>query len=291
MTEVQETEDQLRRLLTDREIAVRHAEEANRAKSSFLAIMSHELRTPLNAIIGFSELMGRELMGPIGNEAYRRYIADIYQSGNLLLGIVNSILDLSRIDSGKQDLKIIDLDLDDVWVPVSSTLLQSASRKGIRLFVSNRLPYRRFAADRNAITQILINLVSNAVKFTQNGGVVEVGLEYDGLADEVAVFVRDNGRGIPANKLADVLSPFVQVSDTYARDSGGVGLGLAICNSLAKAMSGRISLESEIDKGTTVRVILPPADPEELSTPLMGYLRADAIQTTTHLNPLAQDFS
>ena len=255
MTEAQKAEDELRRLLADRELAVERAEEANRAKSSFLAIMSHELRTPLNAIIGFSELMTRELMGPIGNKTYREYISDIHQSGQLLLDHVNGILDLSRIESGKHDLYIDRLTLADAWMPIASTLMATATTKGVELCLLEPLDSPFFAADQKSLSQILVNLVSNSVKFTPTGGRVEIGSMVGDAG--AAVFVRDTGRGIPADRLTDVLKPFVQVSDALVRDTGGVGLGLAICKSLAEAMSGRIEIASEIGRGTTVNVFLP----------------------------------
>nr|WP_298682041.1 PAS domain S-box protein [uncultured Dongia sp.] len=257
MTETQKSEAELRRLLNDREIAVATAEAANMAKSSFLAVMSHELRTPLNAIIGFSELMGQEVMGPIGNEHYRQYIADIHQSGQLLLTHVNSILDLSRIESGRHELNLVGLGFADVWDQVAGTLTVNALTKGVALQLEDINSDVRFRGDRNAVAQVLLNLVSNAIKFTPAGGKIDIGLANTGRDKEVAIFVRDNGRGIPADRLTDVLKPFVQVSDTYARDTGGVGLGLAICKSLVEAMSGRIAIDSTLGQGTTVRVFLP----------------------------------
>lgn len=270
MTEAQRTEEELRRLLKDRELAVARAEAANVAKSSFLAVMSHELRTPLNAILGFSELMVSEIKGPMGNDAYLQYAADIHESGALLLTIVNSLLDLTRIESGKYDFNINRMSLIDAWVPIERTLTANASAKGIELRAQDPMPDIAVTADLNAVSQILINLVSNAIKFTPAGGAIEVGIEsgesagtggrVDGAQRSAnAIFVRDNGRGIPADKVTEVLKPFVQVSDAHTRDTGGVGLGLAICNSLATAMAGRIEIESELGKGTTVRVFLPVA--------------------------------
>jgi PAS domain S-box-containing protein len=255
MTEAQKAEDELRRLLADRELAVERAEEANRAKSSFLAVMSHELRTPLNAIIGFSELMTRELIGPIGNDTYREYVGDILQSGQLLLDHVNGILDLSRIESGKHDLYIDRLTLADAWMPIASTLGATAAAKGVEIRLLEPVDAPAFAADQKSLSQILVNLVSNSIKFTPTGGHVEIGSTVNDRG--VAVFVRDTGRGIPADRLTDVLKPFVQVSDALVRDTGGVGLGLAICKSLAEAMSGRIEITSQIGQGTTVTVFLP----------------------------------
>jgi signal transduction histidine kinase len=253
--ELQNNERELRRLLKEREQAMARAVAASQAKSSFLATMSHELRTPLNAILGFSDLMRAEIGGPLGSAVYRDYIEDIHQAGSLLLGIINSILDLSRIESGKLELKIERLCLKDVWSRIDGTLQGQAAARGIELrFIDPAAP-SWFEADRNALAQILVNLIANAIKFTPSGGLVEVG--EDGADDgHVVVFVRDNGRGIPADKVKDVQKPFVQVSDSYVRDVGGVGLGLAICKSLAQAMSGRLRISSKLGKGTRVQVSL-----------------------------------
>jgi len=255
MTEIRKSEDDLRRLLADRELAVERAEEASRAKSSFLAVMSHELRTPLNAIIGFSELMEREIKGPIGNPAYRDYVADIRQSGQLLLNHVNGILDLSRIESGKYEMNLSPMTLKDAWMPIAGTLMANALAKSVALKLVEPADDVIFKADVKAVCQIIINLVSNGIKFTPAGGLVEVGATRSAAGS--AIFVRDNGRGIPEDKLADVVKPFFQVSDALVRDTGGVGLGLAICKSLTEAMSGRIAIDSAIGQGTTVSVFLP----------------------------------
>jgi PAS domain S-box-containing protein len=253
--ELQNNERELRRLLKDREQAMARAVAASQAKSSFLATMSHELRTPLNAILGFSDLMRAEVGGPVGNPTYRTYIEDIHQAGSLLLGIINSILDLSRIESGKLELKMERLCLKDVWSRIGSTVQVQAAARDIELKFLDPASPTWFHADRNALSQILVNLIANAIKFTPSGGLVEVGEELIGTG-HVAVFVRDNGRGIPADKVKDVQKPFVQVSDSYVRDVGGVGLGLAICKSLAQAMSGRLRIISKLGKGTKVQVAL-----------------------------------
>ncbi|MBL8710066.1 MAG: PAS domain S-box protein [Rhodospirillaceae bacterium] len=258
MTDLRSREEELKRLLKEREVALEHAEAANRAKSSFLAVMSHELRTPLNAIIGFSDIMKREVFGPVENDRYRQYASDIHESGSLLLNVVNSILDLSRIESGKQDLVLESIELGDCWKLIAHTLDPMARQKGITL-IADSPPTLPFRGDRQAVLQVLMNLVTNAIKFSPGGGKVEVGCEAGGAPDEVVLYVRDHGRGIPADRLHDIFMPFVQVSDSYARDVGGVGLGLAICKSLVAAMAGRIEIESELGRGTTVRVFLPAA--------------------------------
>ncbi len=255
MTEAQKAEDDLRQLLAERELAVERAEEANRAKSSFLAVMSHELRTPLNAIIGFSELMEREMLGPLGNPTYRQYVGDIRHSGRLLLEHVNGILDLSRIESGKHDLKIDRVTLADAWAHVGSTLSGPAAAKDIAIILLEPIDRPAFAGEIKSISQVLSNLVSNSTKFTPPGGRIEIGTR--DTTGGAAFFVRDSGRGIPADRLTDVLKPFVQVSDAFTRDTGGVGLGLAICKSHVEAMSGHIDIDSELGKGTTVTVTLP----------------------------------
>jgi PAS domain S-box-containing protein len=256
MTEMQRAEETMRRLLEEREIAVARGETANRAKASFLAVMSHELRTPLNAIIGFSDAISHEVMGPIGNEAYRGYVEDIHHSGDLLLAIVNNILDLSRIEAGNHDFKIEDISLHEAWKPIASTMVANAAAKGVALRVLKPKPGQRFAADRNALSHILLNLVSNAVKFTANGGSIVVSQE-DDASGKIAICVNDNGRGIAADRLPYITKPFVQASDSYVRDASGIGLGLAICKSLTEAMAGRLVIESEVGKGTQVRVLMP----------------------------------
>ncbi|HVJ43918.1 MAG TPA: PAS domain S-box protein [Dongiaceae bacterium] len=237
--------------------AKNQAETASRAKSSFLATMSHELRTPLNAIIGFSDLMARQSFGPMGSTKYIDYVNDIRNSGSQLLSIINDILDLSRVEAGKQELSIERLSLADIWPPIASGLTAAAGRKNIRVAVPADLQDIYFLSDRRAMMQILTNLVNNATKFTPPGGAIELSVSLSESGSEAVIAIRDNGRGIPRERLADVTKPFVQIANTYNRDEGGTGLGLAICNALTASMQGWLAIDSELGAGTTVQVYIP----------------------------------
>jgi signal transduction histidine kinase len=235
--------------------ALEAANEASRAKSSFLGVMSHELRTPLNAIIGFSDVIARETFGAIGNDRYLGYVKDINQSGRNLLILINQILDLSRIEAGKHEMQVEGLTLAIVWQSIANEMAVAASTKNIRLSLTATGSDLAFAGDTRAMMQIISNLVSNAVKFTPEGGAITISAA-EAENREVIVTVADTGRGIPADRIVDVLKPFVQLSDSYARDTGGVGLGLSICKSLVEAMGGRLQIESTVGVGTRVHIHL-----------------------------------
>jgi PAS domain S-box-containing protein len=236
--------------------AKEQAEVANRAKSEFLANMSHELRTPLNAIIGFSEILHREMFGRIGRPQYREYAKDIHDSGVHLLQIINDILDLSKIEAGKFELRKSDLDLAEM-VGACLRLVKdraAAGRLALVTEIAEGLP--PLHADERAVKQILINLLSNAVKFTPPGGriTVRARLAQDG---DVLLSVSDTGIGIAPENLAKALAPFSQVDNALTRRHAGTGLGLPLVRLLAELHGGSMRLESAVNAGTTVTVRLP----------------------------------
>jgi signal transduction histidine kinase len=237
------------------EIARAFAEEANRAKSTFLASMSHELRTPLNAIIGFSEIMKTETFGSIGKPIYAEYAADIHMSGQHLLSLVNDVLELSRIASGKVELENSVFDLHEILHEGMALLTMQASSFGVT--VEHRLaPEPLFVtADRRRILQIFINLLSNAVKFTPAGGKVRVWCERDAMGTRFGV--SDEGIGIAEADIPKVLSYFGQANGWTARRNQGHGLGLPISKQLTELHGGSLEISSALKRGTTVMITLP----------------------------------
>ena len=260
MTDIQEKEAELLRIAAEKEAAFQHADTASRAKSAFLAIMSHELRTPLNAIIGFSGLLRDEAFGPIANERYKSYIDDIHGSGEHLLGLINDILDMSRIEYGQYEFQIEPLSAGGIVQEAMRGMAPPAAVKGISLTNPESIPAPMVMADARGLRKALMNLVSNAIKFTDSGGEVILSVDRGPANDEVSIIVVDNGRGIPAERLKDLGTPFMQIANTYRRDAGGLGLGLAICRALVGGMGGKLEISSELGKGTRVRIVLPHAE-------------------------------
>ena len=234
------------------------AEEANRAKGEFLAAMSHELRTPLNAIGGYAQLMELGIGGAV-NEHQLTQLARIQRSQQHLLGIINDILNFSRIDAGQLTYDLRSVMLQEVLVPVSHMIEPQAIAKGLVLETSECPPDARVCADRAKLEQILVNLLSNAVKFTAPGGRVSLGCNrtHNGTLE---LTVRDTGCGIPADQLEAIFEPFVQVGRTLTGSHEGTGLGLAISRDLARAMHGDITVESTVDEGSTFTLTLPSDD-------------------------------
>ena len=239
-------------------IARAEAESANQTKSEFLAAMSHELRTPLNAVIGFASILEQQKLGPLGNAKYHEYAKDIEESGQHLLQLINDILDLSKIEAGHESLDEADLTIADAVQPVMTMMRQRALKGGVELV--NELPddLPVLHADERKTKQILLNLMSNAVKFTKPGGQVTIGgsTEADG---GLAIWVADTGIGIAPEDISKAFSQFGQIDSALNRNQEGTGLGLPLCKALVEQHDGSLDMQSEPDVGTTVTVRFPAA--------------------------------
>jgi PAS domain S-box-containing protein len=237
------------------QLAIVEAQQANRAKSEFLANMSHELRTPLNAIIGFSDMLSAEYHGPI-NERQQGYLKDIELSGTHLLGLINDILDLSKIEAGKVDLQETAVEIPTVVEECVHLLIDRANQSDLKLVFNKPRDACFYRADERLIRQIMLNLLSNSIKFTPAGGKVEVTVHVL-RNDALTVTVQDTGIGIAIDDIPKVLAPFGQVEGGLDRRFEGTGLGLPLVASLAELHGGKFDLKSDSGKGTTAIVTMP----------------------------------
>ncbi len=257
-TELEHQAQQLVELAEKYSTEKTRAEAANKSKSEFLANMSHELRTPLNAIIGFSEVMKSELFGKIGSEKYREYANDIHASGQYLLEVINDILDMSKIEAGRIELDIEDCDVAEIVDDCRKIILPRARDEKIDLKV-HPITKAVLKADRRALKQVFLNLLTNSVKFTDADGNIEVSALIEGAM--MTFIITDTGIGIPERDVAKLARPFEQVENQFTKSHDGSGLGLAISRSLVEMHEGEFSIESRQGVGTTVRFSLPIAGP------------------------------
>ena len=230
------------------------AEEANQSKSEFLANMSHELRTPLNAINGFSDIMQKEMFGPLGDTRYKEYVNDILFSGQHLLSLINDILDMSKIEAGKMTLNTEPIIMSDMIAQVIRIVRGRADENRLKLiYEGNQTP--EIEADPRAVKQILLNLTTNAIKFTPEGGMVRIAVEPKSAG--LIIHVTDTGIGISKEDIARLAQPFEQIDSQHSRQHEGTGLGLALSKSLVELHGGNFNISSVVGEGTTVTFTLP----------------------------------
>lgn len=249
------------------EEARRRAEEANLAKSRFLATMSHELRTPLNAILGFSEVMKGEVLGPLGNDSYKEYVGDIHSSGTHLLKVINDILDLSRIEAGRQELSEEAVRLAHVAEDAWHMIQIKAKQKNIEVVCQFERDLPQIWADEKAVRQIALNLLSNALKFTPSGGTIWLKAGWTSSGGQYLA-VKDTGPGIPEDEIPVVLSSFGQGSIAIKSAEQGTGLGLPIVQALMHMHDGRFELKSRLREGTEVIATFPRSRVMEVMRPV-----------------------
>ncbi|MEP0940573.1 MAG: HAMP domain-containing sensor histidine kinase [Rhizobiaceae bacterium] len=236
--------------------ARRRAEESNLAKSRFLATMSHELRTPLNAILGFSEVMTNEVMGPIDNDHYKEYLGDIHRSGSHLLKLINEILDLSRVEAGRYELNEEATNLAHAADESQQMMKLKAAQKSVTIVTQIQPDLPQLWADARAVRQVILNLLSNALKFTPSGGTIWLKVGWTAGGGQY-ISVKDTGPGIPEDEIPIVLSSFGQGSIAIKSAEQGTGLGLPIVQALVHMHEGSFDLKSKLREGTEVIATFP----------------------------------
>jgi len=236
--------------------AKEHAEFANRTKTAFLANMSHELRTPLNAIIGFSEIMTLAAVGKVENPTHLSYIHDIHDAGTHLLAVINDILDVARVEAGELEVSDNEIDIGLLTQNSIDMVWAQAQKAGIKIELNMPDDFPMLRADRTRVKQVLLNLVINAVKFSNSGGLVNVTSSMD--RDRIQISVSDNGIGIAEDDLQGIFEPFTQVHDVFSRPHEGSGLGLSLVKSMMELHGGSIVIDSEPGRGTTATLTFPP---------------------------------
>src|SRR6266550_3979917 len=255
------TNEELRSVISEAKKAWAAADAANRSKAEFLAVMSHELRTPLNSIGGYVDLLEMELRGPL-TEAQKADLGRIKRSQQHLLGIITDILNFTRLEATEIQFEIIDVPVRGLIADLDAVVSSLARAKSLKYRCNLPSGSVYAHADPDKLRQIMINLLSNAVKFTPEGGRVRVSC---GVKDKlISIRVEDNGPGIPADKQEAVFEPFVQLNRGLTRTTDGTGLGLAISRGLARAMDADVSLQSEVDVGSTFTLTLPRSNPRHL---------------------------
>ena len=258
ITERKKAESTARELL-DAQVARARAEAANKAKTDFLAVMSHELRTPLNSIAGYAELLEMGLRGPLTREQ-REDLGKIRRSQRHLLGLINDLMNFAKLETGRIELDYGQVSVNEILAVLDALTEPQVTAKNVEYTHGRCDPSLTVWADRERTHQILINLVSNAVKFTKPGGRITVECELDD--NRVNFHVTDTGEGIPAAKLAQIFEPFVQVKTGFTREHDGVGLGLAISRDLARLMGGDLTVTSKVGAGSRFTLTLPRTPPE-----------------------------
>jgi two-component system cell cycle sensor histidine kinase PleC len=232
------------------------AKSSAKAKGDFLALMSHELRTPLNAIIGFSEVLGSEMFGPLGNQRYLEYAHDVHGAGKHLLALINDILDLSKAEAGRFELVDEEVVTADLAGECLKLVRDRARQAGLTLEGEMAPGLPNLVVDRRRMKQVLLNLLSNAIKFTPSGGSVELAAHCD-AAGRMILEVRDSGIGMTPDTIPLALEPFRQIASPFARNAEGTGLGLPLVKSLIECHGGQLEIESALDHGTVARLVLP----------------------------------